>query len=343
MKEILALIEQAASEQQEQKKARAKLVNSILSTLPNYKPKERKKILTELGIRFPVGELSEAFVKQASGAGAPLGSAASFRDNLTRTTRKRQLSGVRHELELNSKSKGYRFVRELGIRHPKVLSKAVPWEELSLVRPSVLKPSSGSSSNGLFLLLPDEIIEVKSGRAVADENHLMKKLEDLLQSGVIKRDRWVLEELIADTQGEVIVPARDVKFYCFYGKVGLVLEVDRQRGGHYCEWLSNGQRADTGRYQSKRFEGDGFTKQQLAMAKKISQQIPAPFMRIDFLRTPSDFAFCEFTPRPGQYNTFNDEFDRYLGQLYLAAEARLFDDLLRGKSFKTFKSIAAVE
>lgn len=341
--ELKHKIEMAYEQRCEQQKQRASVLNEVLASLGKLSKAERVELLELLGERLPANELSEAYVKQAASAGAVIGSAASFREALTRSTRRRQLSGLRQELELNSKARGYRFVKRLGISHPKVLKKATPFDQIELTPGTVLKPVNGSSSNGIFIITDSTVFEVKSGEQLKNLSEVTQRVKQLLSKGIINRDSWVLESFVGDLEGEQLQPARDLKFYCFYGKIGFVLEVDRSNGGHYCEWLADHTKAHTGRYQNKSFEGLGFSQEQLKQALKISEQIPAPFMRIDFLKSQQEFVFCEFTPRPGQFNTFNDSFDRYLGELYLEAEARLQHDLLCGKAFKAFKSVVKLE
>ena len=335
----LATMQATFAKQTQQQKERRDLINGVIAQLPNYTKSERKQLLEAVAEQVPSVELSEAFVRQASMVGAQLHSAASFRDCLTRATRRRQLSGIRNELALNNKARGNRFARSLGIAHPKRLSKALKIADIELQPNTVLKPTNGSSSHGIFVILANRIVEVKSGETVPSSELVKSKARDLLKRKIIKRDRWVLEELIGDVVGDSVTPASDLKFYCFYGQLGFVLEVERQTQTRYCEWLPSGERAQTGRYAGQQFEGLGFTAEQAEVALSISQQIPAPFMRIDFLRSSNQFVFGEFTPRPGQYNAFNAEFDRYLGEHYLAAEARLQRDLLAAKDFKKFKKV----
>ena len=341
IKELKQKIEKAYEERCEQQEKRAQLLSYLLSYLNKLNKQQRIDILEFASERFPANELSEAFVRQASSLGATLHSASSFSESLTRATRKRQLSGFRNELELNSKAIGYRFARALGVEHPKQLTQPKPIEQLDLNQLAVLKPTSGSSSNGIYILSDSLITEVKTGKTIAGEKALRERVSELLNKKVIRNDRWVLEEYIGDEIQGRHIPARDLKFYCFYGELGFVLEVDREHGGHYCEWLPDMTQAKTGRYRNSSFAGNGFTQEQVNCALAVSAAIPAPFMRIDFLRSENKFVFGEFTPRPGQYNAFNTHFDRYLGEHYLKAEARLQSDLIAGKTFDVFNKTVA--
>ena len=138
--------------------------------------------------------------------------------------------------------------------------------------------------------------------------------------------------------GDLKCPAPDLKFYCFYGRVGVVLEVERYPKSQYCWWSWEGARTETGKYSESLFDGAGFTQEHRALAERISAAMPLPFMRIDFLKAENRLLFGELTPRPGNFHAFNDETDRQLGDLYLEAEGRLMDDLLNGKGFPEFRA-----
>ncbi len=74
-------------------------------------------------------------------------------------------------------------------------------------------------------------------------------------------------------------------------------------------------------------------------AERISLEIPAPFIRIDFIRRAAGLYFCEFTPRPGSVGAFNRKYDHLLGVKFHEAEARLYNDLMSGKEFIVFNKV----
>ena len=84
------------------------------------------------------------------------------------------------------------------------------------------------------------------------------------------------------------------------------------------------------------FFGKGVTEQEIVLAKQISLEIPAPFMRIDFLRGERGLVLNEFTPRPGVIGYFNEKRDSLYGRMYHEADSRLLNDLLSGKRFEAF-------
>lgn len=326
---------------QKQVKQRAKLMREVLKDLGSLAESDQLALLRSIGNDFPVTELSETFVKQASMRGVELGSAASFRAQMAISTRRRQLHSNRIETGLNDKQKGYRFADAIELRRPKTLVKKTSCSELVLLPRSVIKPTSGSSSIGIFAVHDDtHIVEIRTGQVLTSLEALQAAMQALLKQGAVKRDVWMVEELVGGRSavGEHTL-ASDLKFYAFYGQIGVVLEVERGSQTRYCEWLADGTRAATGRYAGKTFEGQGFSSEQLEQAVDTSLKIPSAFIRIDFLRTNEDFVLGEFTPRPGQFHTFDASFDRYLGEKYLAAEARLQEDLLQGKEFSAFKKV----
>src|SRR5699024_12457653 len=73
---------------------------------------------------------------------------------------------------------------------------------------------------------------------------------------------------------------------------------------------------------------------------RSSSEIPVPFLRIDFLRGEDGLIFGEFTPKPGNYDEFDERTDQLLGDYFLDAEARLVDDLLNGKQFGAYKELS---
>lgn len=281
----------------------------------------------------------QTLVKYVAGKKVPLAPLASYRQLLTIATLRRQLSGFQPEWVLNNKKRGFVFVDALAVRRPTLLQQRVSADALEFSYPCAIKPVDGAASKGVYLAIsPAEFISVRNGEKLSSAEEVKAAMLADLTSKRVAKDLWQAEELIADI--EPFEQACDLKFYCFYGKVGLVLEVERSAGGRYCEWLSDGKRADTGRYSDVGFEGKGFSAEAIALAEKISAEIPSPFMRIDFLKTKQELVFGEFTPRPGKYDEFNPHFDNYLGKLYLEAEAKLQKDLLAGKRFDVFSSLS---
>jgi hypothetical protein len=247
------------------------------------------------------------------------------------------------EWRLNHKATGFRFADALRVHRPALLISGRRMVDLDLQPNSVVKPASGAGSVGVYIIGVDRIRDVKHARELSSLEELRDRMAENLKSGVVKADAWNVEAYISTVTGE---PARDIKFYSFYGEVVLVLEVRRTPKVEYCWWLADGRPLNlsgiedvAGKYSGRLFSGDGFKPAWRELAERISLEIPTPFCRIDFLSSGDDVFFGEFTPRPGGFDKFAQPYDQLLGEAFLSAEARLLRDLVGGKIFTTFNSL----
>lgn len=328
---LYSVVEEIAQEEkriQILKKKKAALVSRVLRDIDQSESgKQRVSSLKRISSLLHLDEMTEQAARLFSQSNVPLYDGASFKRSLLQCTRRRQLSRYSPSWELNNQRKAYDFVDNLGVRRPSIYQEKTRLERLDVRPGMVLKPENGSSSQGVYILGEKEVsYEVKTGKYFYSHSELFGKIKTILKEKTVKKDSWFLEEFIGDFQEGVCRPARDLKFYCFFGEVGFVLEVDRSESARYCDWLPDGTQANTG-LPNNRFVGDGFSSSEVGMAAHVSRHIHSPFMRIDFLKWGDELVFGEFTPRPGQFHSFNKEFDRYLGELYLNAEARLLEHL----------------
>jgi len=294
-----------------------------------------RELLTMIG----PDAVSETLVRQAAAARVPLSGLASFRRSLSMRSRGRSLTGLSQEWALNNKRVAYRFAAASDVPFPQTFQAGCTLETLSKTtfRRVAVKPERGAGANGVYLVMdPTSIYDVARKEWLSSWDAMISAMKTRLDAGRLTCDSWLVEELILENSQEG-TPGRDLKFYCFYGEVGLVLEVRRYNGLKYCEWDGQGQQVFSGKYDRCRFDGEGATPEQLALAANLSAAVPAPFLRLDFLRSdsaPTGMVFGEVTPRPGNFQAFNDELDRILGERFLAAEGRLLNDLVKRK--KTF-------
>jgi hypothetical protein len=271
-------------------------------------------------------------------SGKDLDALASMRVMLIMRERKKQLAlGPSPERLLNDKLHAYKFVDLLGVRRPRVISARGRHDELpSDLTNFVIKPVNGKTSRGVYAVFNENLIkQVKTAEVFSGRQALIDHLRSDLQSGVVKEDRWIIEELIVEDD-HPLVAARDLKFYCFYGRVSHVMEITRDPVTRYCFWDVNSKLKEVGGFAEKLFIGGGFKPNLLRLAERMSSEIPAPFMRIDFHATGSDMVFCEFTPTSGPIWDYEKGTDQLLGDYYLEAEARLLADLLNGKRFDAY-------
>lgn len=253
----------------------------------------------------------------------------SFRSLMSMRTVRRDIGGINQEWLLNDKVTGTEFARSAGIacplRHGVFSREAIP--DLDEI---VIKPVKGTKSRGVFIHHDKRFIELKSG-AVLDSRAVLEE-----RMRVFPAADWLIEEFLPDVQlGGA--PARDLKFYCFYGRVFMAMEVLRYPDYQCCWWSRAGCQIETGYLGEFRFNGLGFDSAELAAVEHLSAQIPAPFMRIDMLKSSRGTLFGEFTPRPGEYDKFNAATDYELGKEFLLAESRLVETLLSGERFELFR------
>lgn len=260
----------------------------------------------------------------------------SFRLLMGLRTSRLELAGLGPEWKLNSKERAYRFVGKQGLLHPRVYQKNAQLSTLEPKTQCVVKPKEGANAQGVYLVLTlDKIYKPATRTWLKSWEEMLASMRKDLFEKKVKKDRWTIEELVTQDE-ESSVPGNDLKFYCFYGQVGLVLEVQRFQKLAYCEWNADGQPICSGKYKHKHFQGGGFTPDQKLLAEELSLKIPSPFIRIDFISSyaaPSGLVFGEFTPRPGKLHRFNGKTDRLLGEYFLNAEKRLENDFLARKKF----------
>ncbi|GAB3058601.1 ATP-grasp fold amidoligase family protein [Virgibacillus ainsalahensis] len=301
-----------------------------------YKQTVYSKILEALKIEdIPEYLIREGLTEEP----IPLKQAASFRGSLNMRIRQKQLEDTLPEWLLDDKHIAYSFMDQLNIRKPWTSETNYKLADIPQKESIVIKPAEGAGSRGVYLVHAfNDIIDVKRSKKLDSWQTLNQSMKEDLQSGWVSEDQWYIEELILENKPEKI-PASDIKFYCFYGKVGLILEISRYPELKYCWWTADGKRIHTGKYEDNPFKGKGVTQDEMELASYISAQIPAPFMRIDFLRSDKDLVFGEFTPKPGNYDGFDTHTDQWMGDYFLEAQGRLMQDLLNGKEFTAYMEL----
>ena len=296
----------------------------------------KKYIYSKILSGIKIEEISEALVNNAMKMNLPLKNVASFRTCLTLRSRKKQLSKFQYEWTIDEKNRGYSFIDTLNLKRPAIVKNNFRLSQMPKKEGITIKPSYESDSRGVYLVISfDKIIDVKKSVILTNWIDLEKNLKNDLSSGRVKKDDWKAEELVFEDKKK-LQPGRDLKFYCFYGNVALIRERLTFPEVIHCWWTPRGQCVRTGIYEDKLFQGDGITNNQISIAALVSKEIPAPFLRIDFLKSSDGIVFNEFTPRTGKYEQFNNEFDQLLGDYFLEAEERLLQDLFNGKQFYYF-------
>lgn len=296
----------------------------------NENPVLRSYVYNKVLLALSIEDVPEFIIRNEE---VSLQSLASFRTSLSSRARTKQLGESLPEWNLDNKLAAYQFIDQLGIRRPWVSKMIYSYGDLLKDHGVVIKPVDGAGSRGVYLVFEqNHIQDVRRGEILHSWNELTAKMKLDLESGWVSKDEWMVEELIG-ANSQVQSPPRDLKFYCFYGEVALVLEIERYPELRYCWWTPDGKPIHTGKYEEDLFIGAGFTAQDIEQVRKISLEIPTPFMRIDFLKIETEMIFGEFTPKPGNYDEFDSIIDTRLGESFLRAESRLLNDLIKGKQF----------
>ena len=226
--------------------------------------------------------------------------------------------------KLDKKNSAYQFADKIGLRRPIMEDRIYRFDEIQKPNsPVVIKPISSTGSMGVYLIFNENsILSAREGIYLNNWEELQKDARKKLEDGksgknpLLRKDRWMIEELVLSAVGST-VPPNDLKFYCFYGEVVLVLEANRAQNDKFCFWDSGMNLIKTGKYEGKGqfFEdGAGFTQEDLNIVISASLQIPVPFIRLDMLKGHDGLVFGEATPRPGKFHLFNDQYDRKLGK-----------------------------
>lgn len=280
------------------------LVPRYIFGLPNtFLTKKQQERVSDLLISE---ELTEPLTKRLEKSQIHI--PASFKVELVKRTIKKQYFQL-PEWYLNNKSAGSCFALNKGLKLPRILQDNARVDGIDFIPGTVIKRLSGSGGAGVYLYLSDgQIINMKTRKEMGSLEKLVADMSSYVRS--VDDDLWRVEELVSGPSGEL---AHDLKFYCFYGVVGLVLEVRRLPDLAYCWWTAAGSVTTVGKYEKRAFQGQGPSARDIVTASQISSLIPAPFVRIDFLAGADALYFGEFTPRPGDFHRFNARTDRKLG------------------------------
>lgn len=324
----------------------ARVLRSKVRHTPD--PGQRNEWLQEvkaLADRIPPQHLTHPIMRQLERHRIMVGRSASFHNFMVEQSERRKLRIPELGWLLNDKITAYQFIDRLGVRRPAGSLAPSLYREIEWQYPGVLKAASGTGGRGIYLAFSeDEIVHVYDGVRLGSSRELSDHVTSLMdvKKGRSFKDRWIMEELILENKASR-TPARDVKFFCFYGEVLFVLEVIRNgKESLYSFTRPDGSKIKPGNWNYKYFESQGASSADLDLATRISRQIPHPFMRIDMLQSENGLVFGEFTPRPGGFQRFNAKWNRLMGEAWVRAEERIQRDLLTGKRFDDFLSATRV-
>src|SRR5699024_9238891 len=161
---------------------------------------------------------------------------SSFRGSLSSRMRQKQLTGTLPEWYLDDKQTAYNFVKQFHIQVPKLDTLVYTIETLPEREEVVIKPVDAAGARGVYLIhAQDNIFDVRNAQTLHNFAQLQEAMKRDLTSGAVEEDAWLIEQLIYENKRQLL-PARDMKFYSFYGKVGLILEIVRDPEIRHTWW-----------------------------------------------------------------------------------------------------------
>ncbi|MFC6053471.1 hypothetical protein A6M14_06985 [Acinetobacter sp. Ac_877] len=250
---------------------------------------------------------------------------------------------------LDIKSVAYPFVEKLGVKTPYIFFKNMPLEKIkneNINDSFVLKPEQAHSSLGVYLCHYDrnsdtyeELLTTKK----MTKKEIFEEAEKIMLEKKIS-NKWIIEQLVYPEDGQLYA-IDDWKFYCFYGKVGLILQKHKSLDGEISYKLYDCdivEATKTGKYIGKIDNTLPISKnmqEMIEVAKLLSSKIPLPFIRVDLFSSSEGVVFGEFTPFPGGFSMFWKTWDAVLGKMWVDAEARLDRDIKTGKFQELYSQI----
>lgn len=281
------------------------------------------------GARLP-GWLSKPHMARTDSVPLP----ASFEAQLDNAVRQAKLSEMilkRDPFSRLARRRGWvaDWLEHHGHPTPEHLAGPVPLQEIPIhlarLQAGVIKPINATNAWGV---LPFRRTGAYSARNLFDgKTYSFTELLEILHTPMQRYmfpNRWQIEELLNAPDRPDHVPD-DFKAYAFAGQVPLILQVRRgAKGNRYKFYDSSWTAVDTGKYHGETDNSlppPANPQVLLDLACKISNDLPAPFCRIDLFETPRGPVVGELTPEPGGYQKFDAQTDLYLGVFYDHAQA----------------------
>lgn len=214
------------------------------------------------------------------------------------------------------------------------LEEAITWISKTNNKSFFLKPLGGRGNRGCYpLQKKNNKLNILGESGDFSFNELYNVAKNVLKKNNYK-NQWLIEELVIsdNTPGKV---GEDIKFYMFYGKIGLIL----QRGMNFSllkeervfKWYDANQKSiDVGKYVDILDETLNLDLSQkiISDVEMLSKKIPYPFFRIDYLIGNGGKLYLnEFTPGPGDPEGFNEVTSKELALLFYNAQKELENDI----------------
>lgn len=227
-----------------------------------------------------------------------------------------------------SKSGSRDLARRLGIPTASTLQGPATITDINwdaLPETFVVKPTRGSSNTGVYVLKREESAfrDILRGGVLGRED-ICRAIADAGALGKLSAASIIVEEALLTPEGHGV---NDWKCYAFQGEVPVILQMDRSPSGTRLKYYDESWRG-LGRSVHRTaidptLTGPVSPAMLLDVAKRVSQEIPVPFARIDLYEHQGRVLLGEITPMPGSTQRFRRATDRAMGQAWERAEAKL--------------------
>ena len=235
---------------------------------------------------------------------------------------------------LDDKLKSYSLMDKLQVRRPMLYGifdslDDVPFELLP--ENFILKPYQGDNNWGVFCLtkVSEGYYDSMRGKPLNIEN-LKETYENERARAPAMSETCFCEEVVEGRVGAGLIPL-DYKFYCFGGKMKMLLirdtnggsEVSQRRFRFFDDELKviNGISKDL--KDSEKIDLPENIDDLIKVTEKISSFLPLPFIRIDLFNSTNGPVFGEFTVDCGTVDKYTSTWDKILGEAYLEAQKNL--------------------
>ncbi|MGH3516214.1 MAG: ATP-grasp fold amidoligase family protein [Haloechinothrix sp.] len=242
--------------------------------------------------------------------------------------------------QVNPKHAAYDFAGSHGIRTPRIFghfpdAASIEWD--ALPDRFVLKTCDGWSATGVVPLVQDggTYRDLLGENGTVTRDDVAEMLRRRAATGEVSAELFA-EELLTSPYPDRPGLALDIKIYCFYGTVGMMMVRN-----------ANGSRGHD-QLRVRYFDPDGtdlgdamlhletdstlpeplFREQLVEAAARLSAALPTPFVRLDFYEQTDGIVFGEITPSPGGKQLARPDIDIKLGKLWEDAEARLRAEII---------------
>lgn len=252
----------------------------------------------------------------------------------------RRHSGEDVTAVVGAKDAGYAFAASHGIATPVVLGRHLSAESIDwscLPDEFVLKSVNGSGGQGVVPLVRHDAGSYRdmlgSERVVTPEDVTAMLAEKVQTRGV--SNELLVEQMLRSPYPQWPGLPLDVKIYCFYGKVGMLMlrssggsrRNDRIRVRYFDPSGADLGAAMTHREVDPALPAPIRLPELIDAAQRLSAALPTPFVRLDFYEQPDRIVFGEVTAVPGSPQRARADIDELLGRMWEDAEARLRSEL----------------